>query len=61
MPVKTIFAILRPNCFVMRCLSSGFFFNVFEKTQAKKNSRSEKTQAVFGQRLNKTEAFSVKN
>ena len=40
---------------------AGFFFNVFEKTQAEKNSRSEKTQAIFGQKLNGTEAFSEKN
>jgi len=41
-------------------VNAGFFFNVFEKTQAEKNSRSEKTQAVFGQKLNESEAFSVK-
>ena len=33
-------------------LSQACFFNIFEKTQAQKNSRLQKTQGNFGSKLN---------
>ena len=39
--------------------NSGFFFNIFEKTQARKNSTAQKTQRFFRPKLNQLVAIVV--
>ena len=40
--------------------NAGFFFNIFEKTQAQKNSTAQKTQGFFSPKLNEPVVIVVK-
>ena len=41
-------------------LRQAFFFNIFEKTQAQKNSTAQKTQGFFSPKLNEPVVIVVK-